>query len=167
MKLKSFGSLLLAGFILASTASSCGDYGSYGEEITSPIIISSTQHHVGDNEGAEGMVLSADFEMPSNFSFAELVITFVYPNQFDTSGPDVDSPPAITINGSKIGVWTSDLEAFPNCIDSYREFACTITLHYTITSLLVKGTNSFSIRSTGYLDNADDFTFSTVAVNFE
>jgi hypothetical protein len=167
MKTKSIGITLFVFALIVSLNYSCGDYGSYGEDITSPIILSNTQHHVGDNTGAEGMALSADFEMPSNFSYAELQITFDYPNQFNTSGPDVDSPPEIKINGSKIGVWTTDFTAYPNCIDSDREFACTITLAYNITSSARKGSNTFVIRSTGFLDNADDFTFSTVKVIFE
>lgn len=145
----------------------CGDYGDYGETITSPLVITERQHHVGDNDGAEGLLLTADFTMPSSFGYAELSITFPYPDAFGTSGFDVDSPPEIKINGNKIGVWASELTPYPNCIDSDRAFVCSITFSYDITAYLEGGNNTFSIRSVSYLDNYDDFAFSDVYITFE
>ena len=153
--------------LMLSACGGYGDYGDYGETISSPVIISNTEHHVGDNPGAEGLALSSKFTLPEGISYASLSITFVYPNSYGQSGPAVDSPPEITINNVKVGVWESDLRAHPNCIDADLEFICNITLSYNITEMVLGGTNTFKIKSTGWGDSADDFVFSTVMVSFE
>ena len=162
--LPSFVKSLLILFLFVT---GCGDYGDYGESITSPVIISNTQHHVGDNDGAEGLMLTADFEMPRSFQYAELSITFPYPDAFGTSGFDVDNPPEIKINGNKVGIWSNQLTQYTDCIDSDRSFVCPITFTYDITSYLTGGTNTFSIRTVAYWDNYDDFAFSNVSISFE
>ena len=153
--------------LLAVLLSSC--FRNLDEEptITSPIIISNQQHHVGDNPGAEGLSLYAEFEMPKNFSYAELDITFVYPDEDETSGPDVDTPPEVSINGYKIGTFKEDFLQYPECISDDREFHCTITFTFVVTDVLQAGSNEFRITSKAYLDNYDDFTFSDVEVLFE
>lgn len=133
---------------------------------SSTIIISDIQHHVGDNTGAEGLSLYAEFEMPESFSSGKLDITFVHPDEDGTSGPDVDTPPEITINGEKIGVYTNDFTQYPECISS-RQFQCTKTLTYDISEALQSGTNEFRISSKAFVDNFDDFTFSDVVVRVQ
>lgn len=162
MKLFIFGSL-----VVALLLNSCGGYGDYGSNIISPIVLSDSEHHVGDNSGAEGMSLSAEFEMPSSFSKVELEITFVHPDIDGTSGPDVDTPPEITINGNKVGVYPGDFSQFPDCITAAREFQCTITFVYDITEETRSGINTFQIKSIAFYDHADDFTFSDVLVIFQ
>jgi len=157
-------SIILFLFIVAG---SCGDYGDYAEDITSPVIISNIEHHVGDNDGAEGLALSADFEMPSSFDYATISVTLPYPNSHGTSGFTSEYPPEIKINNSKIGIWESQLAEYSNCIDEYGDFNCSLTVSYDITSLLSAGTNSFQIRSVGNYGHADDFVFSDVIVSFE
>lgn len=134
--------------------------------ITSPIIISNQQHHVGDNIGAEGLSLYAEFEMPKSFVYAEMEITFVHPDEDGTSGPDVVTPPEITINAYKVGVFTEDFMQFPDCITEEDEFQCTIVFTYDITDVLLAGINEFRITSKAYGDNYDDFTFSDVVIRF-
>lgn len=134
--------------------------------ITSPIIISNKQHHVGDNEGAEGLSLYAEFEMPKTFSYAEMDVTLVYPDEFGTSGPDVETPPEIAINDYKVGILSDDFKQYPDCISEDGEFHCTITFTFDITDELQAGKNMFSITSMAYDDNYDDFTFSDVVVRF-
>lgn len=135
--------------------------------ITSPIIISNTEHHVGDNEGAEGLSLYAEFEMPKSFSYAEMDVTFVYPDEAGTSGPDVETPPEITINGLKVGTFSEDFKQFPECISEDDEFQCSIIFTFIITDELKAGTNEFRITSKAFLDNYDDFSFSDVVIRFE
>lgn len=154
-------------FSLSVVVGACGDYGDYGETITSPIIISDTEHHVGDNEGAEGLVLSIDFEMPASFENATISIKLPFPNSYGTSGFTSEYPPGIKINGNQIGIWTSQLSEYPDCIDEYADFICTITVNYDITEHLSSGKNSFEIRSVGNYGHADDFVFSDVIVSFE
>lgn len=135
--------------------------------ITSPIVLSNQQHHVGDNVGAEGISLYAEFEMPKSFWYATLEITFVYPDEDGTSGPDVETPPEITINGYKVGVYSSEFKIYPDCITEYDEFQCNITIVYDITNEVQTGNNEFRITSKAYGDSYDDFTFSDVLINFE
>jgi len=135
--------------------------------ITSPIILSDKEHHVGDNEGAEGLSLYSEFEMPKTFRNAEMDMTFVYPDEAGTSGPDVETPPEITINGNKVGTYSSDFMKFPDCITKDKEFHCTITFTFIITDKLQAGSNVFRITSKAYYDNYDDFSFSDVVIRFE
>ena len=108
-------SIRLAAVLLASfLVSSCIRNVDPGSTITSPIILSNQQHHVGDNPGAEGLSLYAEFEMPRSFRYAEMDVTFVYPDEDGTSGPDVDTPPEITINGYKVGTFSDDFKQFPD-----------------------------------------------------
>jgi hypothetical protein len=161
-------SIRLAPVLLASfLVSSCIRPVDPGSTITSPIILSNQQHHVGDNPGAEGLSLYAEFEMPKSFSYAEMDVTFVYPDEDGTSGPDVDTPPEITINGHKVGAFSDDFKQFPDCISEEEEFHCTITFTFIITDELKAGSNEFKITSMAYFDNYDDFTFSDVVIRFE
>lgn len=135
--------------------------------INSPIIISNQQHHVGDNPGAEGISLYAEFEMPRTFIYAELEITFVYPDENGTSGPDVLTPPEISINDYIVGVFSEDFLQYPDCITEDDEFQCTIIFTYDITDVLFAGNNEFRITSKAYSDNYDDFTISDVIIRFK
>ena len=153
--------------LVALAINSCVPYIDPGSSITSPIILSNKQHHVGDNEGAEGLTLYAEFEMPKNFKYAELDITFVHPDEHGTSGPDVETPPEITINGYKIGAYSEDFKLYPECITEDDEFQCSIIFTYDITDVLFAGENVFRITSMVYIDNYNDFTFSDVVIRFE
>jgi len=163
MKRLSFISLFLVSFLINSCVLNVDkDTG-----ITSPIILSDKEHHVGDNEGAEGLSLYAEFEMPKTFRYAEMDVTFVYPDEAGTSGPDVETPPEITINGHKVGIYSSDFMKHPECITKDNEFHCTITFTFIITDKLQAGSNVFRITSKAYFDNYDDFSFSYVVIRFE
>ena len=154
-------------FLVSLLISSCFPKVDQEPSITSPIILANRQHHVGDNEGAEGLTLYAEFEMPNTFSYAELDITFVYPDEDGTSGPDVETPPEITINGYKVGVFSNDFKQFPECISEDGEFHCTVTFTYSITDELQAGSNEFRITSLAFYDNYDDFTISDIFIRFE
>jgi hypothetical protein len=154
-------------FLVSLLVSSCFLLVDPEPAITSPIILSSQQHHVGDNPGAEGTSLYAEFEMPKTFSYAELEITFVHPDEDGTSGPDVDTPPEITINGYKVGTFTNDFLQYPECITEDREFQCTIIFTFDITDVLFAGSNEFRITSKAFEDSYDDFTISDVVIRFE
>jgi hypothetical protein len=158
---------LLAVFFTSLLFNSCFPTVDKEPSIASPIVLSNRQHHVGDNQGAEGLTLYAEFTMPNSFSYAEMDVTFVYPDADGTSGPDVETPPEITINGYKVGVFSEDFKQYPDCISADGEFHCSITFTFNITDELVAGSNIFRITSMAYLDNYDDFTISDVVVRFQ
>ncbi len=168
LKIKHMKKIYLVAVILVSyLVNSCIPIVDKEPSITSPIILSNRQHHVGDNEGAEGLSLHAEFEMPTTFRYAEMDVTFVYPDEHGTSGPDVETPPEITINGYKVGIFSDDFKQFPECITTDGEFHCSVTFTINITDELKSGTNVFSITSMAFFDNFDDFTISDVVIRFE
>ncbi len=160
-------SKFLAVFLIGLAFYACGDYGEYADEISSPVIISNSEHHVGLNPGAEGRSVSSEFEMPSVFRYAEITITLPYPNSFGINGWTSKYPPEFQINGNIIGIIPAQLIPYQDCIDEYDDFVCSFTFTYDVTSLVSAGTNVFFVRIGGGYGNPDDFVFSDVYVHFQ
>lgn len=164
--MKTLSKILIVVFI-GLAFNTCGDYGEYGNTHGSPIIISNIEHHVGLNPGAEGRAVSSEFEMSSEFSYAEITITLPYPNSKGTNAWTSEFPPEFKINGNVIGIFPTQLTPYQNCIDEYADFICPFTFTYDITSLVSGGTNVFYARIGGGYGNPEDFVFSDVYVHFQ
>ena len=127
------------------------------------VTIADEPHHLGDNDGSEGQVYSASFEITSSYVIAILSITFLFPNDAGQSGPEIDSPPEIQINDQKVGLTVSDFPENPECISQYREYDCNVTIFIGIADKIKIGINSIRIISKGAAhDGDDDFVFTNL-----
>lgn len=161
--MRTFSNILTVVFI-GLVFNTCGDY---GEPIGSPIIISDSEHHIGDDPGASTLAVSSEFEMPSDFRYAEISITLPYPNSSGTVAWTSEYPPVFKINGNVIGILPNQLTPYQNCIDENADFVCPFTFTYDITSIVSVGTNIFYVRSVGNSGSSNDFVFSDVSVHFQ
>ncbi len=129
------------------------------------VTISDESHHLGDNEGSEGTEFSANFETTSSYEIAILSITFLFPNDAGQSGPEIDSPPEIQINGQKVGLSVSDFPENSECISVHREYDCDITIFIGIADNIKIGNNTIRIISKGAAhDGDDDFVFTNLKI---
>jgi hypothetical protein len=134
---------------------------------TEPLYITITeeQHHLGDNQGSEGIEYSANFDVPSSYNIATLSITFLYPNDAGQSGPELDSPPEIQINDMRIGLSTSDFPDSSGCISDFREYECDVIIFKDIADEIKIGNNTVRIISKGAAhDGDDDFVFTDLKI---
>jgi hypothetical protein len=92
-------------------------------------------------------------------------IKFLYPNNAGQSGPEIDSPPDIIINGEKVGLYPSDFPDNAQCISQYREYECDVTLTRDATAAVVAGLNTIQVVSQGAAHPGDDdFVFTDLVI---
>ncbi len=129
------------------------------------VTISDESHHLGDNEGSEGTEFSANFETTLSYEIAILSITFLFPNDAGQSGPEIDSPPEIQINGQKVGLSVSD---FQKILNASLLIANMIVILPFLSGLLITlkiGNNTIRIISKGAAhDGDDDFVFTNLKI---
>jgi hypothetical protein len=129
------------------------------------IVITDGEHHLGDNPTADGLTYEDDFTVSGSFGDVEVSIKFLYPNNADQSGPEIDSPPDIMINGEKVGLYPSDFPDNPGCINQYREYECDVTIVRDATSAVVEGNNTIQVVAQGAAHTGDDdFVFTDLSV---
>ena len=154
-------SLVLALSLLAS----CSSDSPSNPPAPTVIVISDGEHHLGDNPGSEGQTYDGDFTLSGSFGDIELSIKFLYPNNAGQSGPEIDSPPDIMVNGEKVGLFPSD---FPDndCVSQYREYECDVTLTSDATAVAVEGLNTIQVVAQGVAHPGDDdFVFTDLEVH--
>lgn len=129
------------------------------------VTVTAAEHHLGDNPSAEGSEYNATFDITGSFTSATCALTFVYPNAAGQSGPEIDSPPEIYINGTKVGLAASDFPDIPACINAYREYECDVTLSVSATGAVIAGTNTIRVVAMGAAHAGDDdFVFKDLTV---
>ena len=129
------------------------------------ITITNEPHHLGDNDGSEGEVYSASFDITASYEIAILSLTFLFPNDAGQSGPEIDSPPEILINDQTVGLSASEFPENSECISEYREYECDVTIFIGIANQLKMGNNSIRIKSKGVAhDGDDDFVFTNLII---
>ena len=159
--------VLLAGWSCILLAACDSDSTAPEDPVRQEIVVAAGAHHIGDNSGAEGTTFTSEFQVPSSFDSASVSISFLFPNALDVSGPEIDSPPRVTLNGSVLGLTPSDFPANPACITGTgpgREYSCDISFSLPATSALEVGTNTISVISEAASGGDDDFVFSDVLV---
>jgi hypothetical protein len=131
------------------------------------IVVTDDEHHLGDNPGSEGQTYDGEFTLSGSFGDVGVSIKFLYPNSAGQSGPEIDSPPDIMVNGEKVGLYPSD---FPDneCVSQYREYECDVTLTRDATAAVVAGLNTIQVVSQGAAEPGDDdFVFTDLKVIVE
>jgi hypothetical protein len=167
MLVRTLGRRNLALTIFVVTAlwvSGCGENTVAPEEAMSEdIVVTAGPHHLGDNAGAEGVDFESTFEVTAPFDSASVSITFLVPNSFDVSGPEVEASPKIFVNTVEIGLTAAD---FPDaaCISQDGEYACDITISMAASSVVNVGTNSIRVSNNALKGGRDDFLFSDLIV---
>lgn len=160
--------LVFPALLIVTTLPACSDDStSPRDPVRQDIVVSASAHHIGDNAGAEGTTYSATFNVSSAFDSATVSISFLYPNAFNVSGPEVDAPPQITLNGNLIGISTSAFPTGDGCITGTgpgREYSCNITFELPATNALQVGSNTIGVASEAATGGDDDFVFSGLAV---
>lgn len=152
--------LLVVSCALLSCSSNPSD-----PESPTVIVITDGEHHLGDNQGSEGQTYDDDFTLSGSFGDVEVSIKFLYPNSAGQSGPEIDSPPDIIINGERVGLSPSDFPDNAGCINQYREYECDVTLVRDATSAVVEGDNTIQVVSQGAAHPGDDdFVFTNLVV---
>ena len=167
ISLKMFFPYLVALLTCIFTIISCDSDNTKEPIKTEPLYITITDepHHLGDNEGSEGVVYSANFEVNSTYEIAILSITFLYPNDAGQSGPEIDSPPEIQVNNQKVGLTASDFPENSECISVNREYECDVIIFTGIADKLKIGNNTVRIISKGAAhDGDDDFVFTNLKI---
>ena len=129
------------------------------------IVISDDEHHLGDNEGAEGQTYEENFTISGSFGDVEVSIKFLHPNDAGQSGPEIDSPPDIIVNGVRIGLAPADFPDNPGCINQWREYDCDVTITKDATSAAVADSNTIQVVAQGAAHPGDDdFVFTDLKV---
>ncbi len=90
---------MLVAFSMLTLSCSSGDPS--GPEWPVVMTVTDVQHHIGDNPGNEGQSWFGSFKVSVAFSQAEVSVKFLYPNSLGVSGPEVDRPPQILVNGEE------------------------------------------------------------------
>jgi len=126
------------------------------------VIIEAQAHHLGDDPGNEGTVFEKTFVLNSVPPDAFL--------QLDITGPNLESPPQILINGTAVGSIQPFFPPYnpndPRWIlnpDGSHDFTGLIQAWFPVTSLLHVGSNIFRIQN-GRPD--DDYFFSNVILTY-
>ena len=154
-------SLLAAACLLVS----CSSSSPIDSPVPTVIVISDDEHHLGDNEGSEGQTYEEDFTISGSFGDVEVSIKFLHPNDAGQSGPEIDSPPDIIINGVRVGLAPSDFPDDPGCINQYREYDCDVTITLDATSAVVADSNTIQVVAQGEAHPGDDdFVFTNLKV---
>ena len=129
------------------------------------IVVTDAEHHLGDNSGSEGQTYEGSFTLSGSFGDVEVRITFLYPNNAGQSGPEIDSPPDIMVNGEKIGLFPVDFPDNEQCVSQYREYECDVTLTKDATEAVVEGLNTIQVVAQGAAHPGDDdFVFTDLEV---
>jgi hypothetical protein len=129
------------------------------------IVITDGEHHLGDNPGSEGQTFEGGFTLSGSFGDVDVRISFLYPNDAGQSGPEIDSPPDIMVNGEKVGLYPSDFPDNAQCINQYREYECDVTLTRDATAAVVEGLNTIQVVSQGAAHPGDDdFVFTDLVI---
>jgi len=143
---------------------SCSSDDPSGPGTPTVIVVTDDEHHLGDNSGSEGQTFAGDFTLSGSFGDVEVSIKFLYPNNAGQSGPEIDSPPDILVNGDRVGLFPSD---FPDngCVSEYREYECDVTLTRDATGVVVAGLNTIQVVAQGEAHPGDDdFVFTDLEV---
>ena len=126
------------------------------------VIIEAQAHHLGNDPGNEGTVFEKAFVLDSVPPDAFL--------QLDITGPNLESPPQIFINGTSVGSIQPFFPPYnPNDPrwqlnpDGSHDFTGLIQAWFPVTSLLNVGSNIFRIQN-GRPD--DDYFFSNVILTY-
>ncbi len=144
---------------------SCSSSNPSDSPVPTVIVISDDEHHLGDNAGAEGQTYEDNFIISSFFGDVEVSIKFLHPNSAGQSGPEIDSPPDIIINGERVGLAPSDFPDNPACINQWREYDCDVTITRDATSAVTVGNNTIQVVSQGAAHPGDDdFVFTDLKI---
>lgn len=162
------GRLSLLNVVLFVAAScllvSCSSSSPSEPQTPTTIVVTSGEHHLGDNSGSEGQTYESDFTVAGSFGEARVSVKFLYPNNAGQSGPEINSPPDILINGERVGLAAGD---FPDdgCVSQYFEYDCDITITRDATSAVVEGDNTIQVVAQGEAHPGDDdFVFTNLKV---
>jgi hypothetical protein len=161
--------LALASVALLVAAScllgSCSDSSPSDPDVPNVILITDEEHHLGDNPGSEGQTYDGNFTISGSFGDVEVSIKFLYPNSAGQSGPEIDSPPDIMVNGAKVGLYATDFPDNAGCISQYREYECDVTIVRDATAEAVQGVNTIQVVAQGVAHPGDDdFVFTDLRV---
>ena len=157
---------LSAAMLLAMLA--CNDSSGPDGPTREQIVITDELHHLGDNTGAEGTAYTAQFQVAGAFDSATVSISLLHPNSLGVSGPEIDNPPQIALNGTTLGLAASDFPANAACISGTgpgREYSCNITFTLATMGALTTGQNTIRVASEADTGGDDDFVFTNLIVS--
>ena len=144
---------------------SCSSSDPSGPGVPTVIVVTDDEHHLGDNAGSEGQTYDDSFTLSGSFGDVKVSIKFLYPNNAGQSGPEIDSPPDILVNGEKVGLYPSDFPDNAQCISQYREYECDVTLTRDATDEVVEGANTIQVVAQGAAHPGDDdFVFTDLEI---
>lgn len=95
------------------------------DPVSEEILVTAGPHHLGDNLGAEGVNYQSTFQVTASFDSARVAITFLLPNSFDVSGPEIENAPKIFVNSIELGLTASHFPDDPACVSGLERSAST------------------------------------------
>jgi hypothetical protein len=138
------------------------------DPVSQEILVTAGPHHLGENVGAEGVDYQSTFQVTASFDSARVAITFLFPNSFDVSGPEIENAPKIFVNSIELGLTASHFPDDPACVSgtgAEREYACDITISLPATTAVIVGDNTIRVASEAAFGGNDDFVFSDLIVS--